>query len=232
MKAMILAAGRGTRMAPLTDHCPKPLLPLAGKPLIVHHIEKLVAAGITDLVINHAWLGGMLEERLGDGSAFGASVQWSPEPQALETGGGIANALPLLGDEPFLLVNGDVWTDWSYASVHRVSLGADLAHLWLVDNPQHNPNGDFVLDGARVRNPQQEAVAHAPRLTFSGISLLHPQLFAGCPAGAFPLAPLLRLAMDNDSVGGERIAGRWVDVGTPQRLHELEQYLTEPERSL
>jgi len=134
MKAMILAAGRGTRMAPLTDNCPKPLLPLAGKALIVHHIEKLVAAGITELVINHAWLGHMLEQQLGDGSAFGAQIQYSPEASALETGGGILQALPLLtatGQEPFLLVNGDVWTDWDYQQALQVSLANDLAHLWL-----------------------------------------------------------------------------------------------------
>ena len=225
MKAMILAAGRGTRMAPLTDHCPKPLLPLAGKPLIQHHIEKLVAAGITDLVINHAWLGHMLEQEFGDGAALGARIQWSPEAVALETGGGIANALPLLGDQPFLLVNGDVWTDWNYASAAEVSLGSDLAHLWLVTNPDHNPNGDFVLHNGRVRNPQQADFAQAPRLTFSGLSLLHPALFNGCAAGAFPLAPLLRHAMDNDQVSGQQLSGRWVDVGTPQRLADLEQSL-------
>lgn len=223
MKAMILAAGRGTRMAPLTDHCPKPLLPLAGKPLIQHHIEKLAAAGITELVINHAWLGQMLEQQLGDGRALGVHIQWSPESEALETGGGIANALPLLGDQPFLLVNGDVWTDWSYAGVPDMALGQDLAHLWLVDNPEHNPGGDFILQQGRVLNPQQNP--HAPRLTFSGLSLLHPQLFANTTPGAFPLAPLLRQAMDEQRVAGSELSGRWVDVGTPQRLQQLEQEL-------
>lgn len=225
MKAMILAAGRGTRMAPLTDHCPKPLLPLAGKPLIQHHIEKLVAAGITELVINHAWLGHMLEEALGDGAALGARIQWSPEAEALETGGGIAHALPLLGADPFLLVNGDVWTDWNYADALQAELGTDLACLWLVDNPDHNPSGDFVLRNTRVRNPQQSAFAQSPRLTFSGLSVLHPALFHDCPAGAFPLAPLLRHAMDSDQVSGQQLSGRWVDVGTPQRLTQLEQSL-------
>lgn len=223
MKAMILAAGRGTRMAPLTDHCPKPLLALAGKPLIQHHIEKLAAAGITELVINHAWLGHMLEQQLGDGRALGVHIQWSPEAEALETGGGIAKALPLLGSEPFLLVNGDVWTDWSYAGVRDMTLGNDLAYLWLVANPQHNPNGDFVLQQGRVLNPVQQP--QSPRLTFSGLSILHPQLFRDSGPGAFPLAPLLRQAMDEQRVAGSELNCRWVDVGTPQRLQQLEQTL-------
>ncbi len=229
MKAMILAAGRGTRMAPLTDHCPKPLLPLAGKPLIVHHIEKLVAAGMTDLVINHAYLGSMIEQQLGDGAAFAARIQYSAEADALETGGGIFNALPLLTDngrrhEPFLLVNGDVWTDWDYTG--GTLNDGELAHLWLVDNPSHNLGGDFALRGQRVLN---EAPADAQRLTFSGLSLLHPDLFRGCQAGAFPLAPLLRQAMDRGLVSGEHLQAQWVDVGTPQRLAQLQQQLTECE---
>ncbi|TVV45713.1 N-acetylmuramate alpha-1-phosphate uridylyltransferase MurU [Thalassolituus sp. C2-1] len=225
MKAMILAAGRGTRMAPLTDNCPKPLLPLAGKALIVHHIEKLVAAGITGLVINHAWRGHMLEQQLGDGSAFGAQIQYSPEASALETGGGILQALPLLtatGQEPFLLVNGDVWTDWDYRQALQVSLANDLAHLWLVDNPDHNPAGDFALRDGRVLSGGN---IHHDRLTFSGLSVLRPQLFDAQEAGAFPLAPLLRRAMDAGRVGGTHLRQRWVDVGTPQRLAELDDYL-------
>ncbi len=225
MKAMILAAGRGTRMAPLTDNCPKPLLPLAGKPLIVHHIEKLVAAGVTELVINYAWLGHMLEQQLGDGSDFGAQIQYSPEASALETGGGILQALSLLttvGQEPFLLVNGDVWTDWDYAEAQAPELGEDLAHLWLVDNPDHNPAGDFALHEGRVLS---EGNIHHDCLTFSGLSLLRPELFDAQVAGAFPLAPLLRRAMDDGRVGGTHLRQRWVDVGTPQRLAELDDYL-------
>jgi MurNAc alpha-1-phosphate uridylyltransferase len=205
MKAMILAAGRGTRMAPLTDHMPKPLIPLAGKPLIVHHIEKLAAAGFTELVINHAYLGHMLEDALGDGRQWGVSIRYSAEKEALETAGGIVNALPLLGDEPFLLVNGDVWSDWDYRVARQITLADNLAHLWLVDNPDHNPRGDFILRDGRVINP--------------------PELTDDAPAGAYPLAPLLRQAMDQQRVTGSYMQARWVDVGTPQRLQSLEQSL-------
>lgn len=227
MKAMILAAGRGTRMAPLTDHCPKPLLPLAGKPLIVHHIEKLVAAGIHEIVINHAWLGPMIEEALGDGRQWGAEIQYSAEAQALETAGGIIQALPLLGSDPFLLVNGDVWTRWDYREATEISLNNDLACLWLVNNPPQHPAGDFVLHQGRVLNPLNPlASEHAgSRYTFSGLSILHPQLFAGLPAGVLPLAPLLRTAMDNGRVAGQLLTDAWEDVGTPERLQQLEQRL-------
>ncbi len=224
MKAMILAAGRGTRMAPLTDHMPKPLIPLAGKPLIVHHIEKLAAAGFTELVINHAYLGHMLEDALGDGRQWGVSIRYSAEKEALETAGGIVNALPLLGDEPFLLVNGDVWSDWDYRVARQITLADNLAHLWLVDNPDHNPRGDFVLRDGRVINPP-ELTDDAPALTFSGISIISPELLQSCPAGAYPLAPLLRQAMDQQRVTGSYMQARWVDVGTPQRLQSLEQSL-------
>ncbi len=227
MKAMILAAGRGTRMAPLTDHCPKPLLPLAGKPLIVHHIEKLVAAGIHEIVINHAWLGQMIEEALGDGRQWGAEIQYSAEAQALETAGGIIQALPLLGPDPFLLVNGDVWTCWDYRDAAEIALNNDLACLWLVNNPPQHPSGDFMLQQGRVLNPLNPLVSeHAGvRYTFSGLSILHPQLFAGLPAGVLPLAPLLRAAMDNNRVAGQLLTDAWVDVGTPERLQQLEQRL-------
>ncbi|MCA6064237.1 N-acetylmuramate alpha-1-phosphate uridylyltransferase MurU [Thalassolituus marinus] len=224
MKAMILAAGRGTRMAPLTDHMPKPLIPLAGKPLIVHHIEKLAAAGFTELVINHAYLGHMLEEALGDGSQWGVSIRYSAEAEALETAGGIVNALPLLGDKPFLLVNGDVWSDWDYRAALDITLADNLAHLWLVDNPDHNPHGDFVLRDGLVLNPVTLA-DDSPRLTFSGMSIIAPALLHSCPAGAYPLAPLLRQAMDQQRVTGSRMQAQWVDVGTPQRLQLLEQSL-------
>lgn len=212
-------------MAPLTDHCPKPLLPLAGKPLIVHHIEKLVAAGITDLVINHAYLGHMIEQHLGDGSHYGARIQYSPETEALETGGGIVNALPLLGSEPFLLVNGDVWTDWHYAEALGVNLGQDLVHLWMVPNPPQHPQGDFGLVHDRVLNPHSQPAPLTQTFTFSGISIIHPHLFKNCSNGVFPLAPLLRTAMDAQRAGGAVIRTHWVDVGTPERLAQLEAQL-------
>jgi len=221
MYAMILAAGRGERMRPLTDHTPKPLLRAGGKPLIVHHIERLAAAGLRDIVINHAHLGGQIEAALGDGSVFGVHIRYSPEGQALETGGGIFRALPLLGPDPFLVVNGDVWTDIDFATL---SLGAgDLAHLVLVGNPPHHPKGDFALRNERVL---AETLDGAPRLTFSGIGVYRPELFAGCTPGAFPLAPLLRTAMARGLVAGTHHRGTWIDIGTPERLAELDRMLT------
>lgn len=222
MKAMILAAGRGTRMAPLTDTCPKPLLKVGGKPLIVHHIEKLAQAGFVDIVINHAWLGGLIEQELGSGAQFSVNIQYSPEPDGgLETAGGVLQALPLLGDSPFLLVNGDVWTDWDYAQALAQQNMQDLAWLWLVDNPEHHPHGDFALQGDRVLDQ--------PELTFSGLSVLHPNLFRGLSAGKSKLAPLLRAAMQSNQVGGEKLNGSWVDVGTPERLQQLDQQLLQQE---
>lgn len=218
--AMILAAGRGERMRPLTDHTPKPLLQVGGKPLIVWHIERLAAAGIGELVINHAHLGGMIEQALGDGRQWGVRIRYSPEGEgrALETGGGIHHALPLLGEAPFLVVNGDVWTDIDYRSL---ALPTDaLAQLVLVNNPSHHPEGDFHLgDDGRVDD------LGAPRLTFSGIGVYAPALFTDCEPGAFPLAPLLRGAMADGLVHGLRHAGRWVDVGTPARLAALDRWL-------
>lgn len=253
MKAMILAAGLGTRMRPLTDHCPKPLLPVAGKPLIVHHIEQLVVLGIRDIVINHAYMGYMIEEALGDGSQFGCRIQYSAEPQALETGGGIYNALPLLmgrkadsnkndddsaekAEQPFLLVNGDVWLDWE--RIHIPQNISGLCHLWLVKNPQHNLAGDFVLTASDAvldkteQSAAEQGVAGDSALTFSGISLLKPSIFnAVSPellaSGIFPLAPLLRNAMANRSATGELYSGNWVDVGTPDRLLQVENLLLE-----
>ena len=217
MRAMILAAGRGERMRPLTDAMPKPLLPVAGKPLIVHHIERLAQAGIRQLVINHAHLGEMIESRLEDGSAWGVEIRYSPEKVALETGGGIFRALPLLGEAPFLVINGDVWCDIDF---RRLGLGSGrLAHLVLVPNPPHHPRGDFVLEGDRVTDGE------GARLTFSGIGVYHPRLFAGCRPGAFPLAPLLRAAMARGEVSGECHTGLWIDVGTPERLAALEARL-------
>jgi MurNAc alpha-1-phosphate uridylyltransferase len=223
MKAMILAAGRGTRMAPLTDTCPKPLIPLCGKPLIVHHLEKLAAAGITDIVINHAWLGEQLEQTLGNGSSWGIRIQYSPENEALETGGGVYQALPLLGEDAFLLINGDVWTNWDYSEVMNTSLQeGELGHLWLIDNPAHNPQGDFCLGEGKVLDT---ALLNETALTFSGISLLSPQLWAECTSGAYPLAPMLRSAMLQQQITGSKLNADWVDVGTPQRLSDLEQRL-------
>ncbi|RLW55637.1 MAG: mannose-1-phosphate guanylyltransferase [gamma proteobacterium symbiont of Stewartia floridana] len=217
MKAMILAAGRGERMRPLTDSIPKPLLPVAGKPLIVHHIERLAKAGYREIVINHAHLGEMIEERLGQGDQWGVTIDYSAEGQALETGGGIFNALPLLGDSPFLVVNGDIWCDVELA---QLTLSPeDLAHLVLVANPVHNPQGDFYLQDKRLSERAGE------KLTFSGIGVYDPQLFSDCRAGAFPLAPLIRRAISLGKVSGERHAGEWIDVGTPQRLEKLEQKL-------
>lgn len=233
MLAMILAAGRGERMRPLTDHTPKPLLPVGGKALIVWHIERLVAADITELVINHAHLGAQIEELLGDGSRFGANIRYSPEASALETAGGIANALPLLGDQPFAVVNGDIFCDYDFArlptTAAAMQAGGDMAHLVLVDNPAHHPEGDFQLHGNRIVPTAAHPSILDPRsslLTFSGIGLYHPALFAAIPRGSVaPLAPLLRALIAQGKAGGEHHHGLWVDVGTPQRLHELDNQL-------
>ncbi len=217
VKAMILAAGRGERMRPLTDHTPKPLLPVAGKPLIRYHLDALRAAGFTELVINTGHLGEQLPAMLGDGRDGGMQIVWSAEPpEALETGGGIFQALPLLGPEPFLVINGDVWSDYPFIRLPAVPAG--LAHLVLVDNPPQHAAGDFFLaaDGAVTENGE-------PKLTFSGISILRPELFAGCAAGRFPLGPLLRQAMARGQVSGEYYAGDWRDIGTPERLAELDR---------
>lgn len=219
MKAMILAAGLGTRMRPLTDHTPKPMLKVAGKPLIQHQIERLVAAGVNEIVINHAYLGEQIESYLKDGAQFNCSISYSAESEPLETGGGIFKALPLLGEDPFLLVNGDVWIDMDYGELtNRTS--RELAHLVLVPNPEHNPKGDFVLEGMNVGYGEANE-----RYTFSGVSVIHPQLFEGCEPGVFKLAPLLKKAMDKQQVSGEVYSGYWLDVGTPERLTELEQHI-------
>ena len=279
MKVMLLAAGRGERMRPLTDHTPKPLLQAGGKPLIVWHIENLVSVGICDLVINHAHLGNQIEAALGDGSSLGARILYSPENPALETAGGIANALPLLCEpspsiplgeitshstrlqktaakslviplagegsyfpssasgrgargesggieEPFAVINSDIYCKYDLAQLplHAAALQAsgDAAHLVLVNNPDHHPNGDFSLHNGRVADSQ-------PRLTFSGIGLYRPSLFTHIPRGrTAPLAPLLRAQMAQHKVSGELYSGRWVDVGTPQRLQQLDKALRQP----
>lgn len=227
MKVMILAAGRGARMRPLTDHTPKPLLKAGGKPLIVWHLEKLVAAGLRDIVINTAWLGEQLQAALGDGRQYGARLQWSPEDTALETAGGIARALPLLGPEPFLVVNGDVWCDWDFKqAVERArQLQAAQAQAWLllVDNPPHHPNGDFSLDNRGKVLPQQAA---CPSLTFSGIGVYRPVFFSAVSGNEpAPLAPLLRQAIAAGTLIGSRHDGQWLDIGTPERLQHLDTQL-------
>ncbi len=221
MKAMILAAGKGERLRPLTLHTPKPLVRAGGVPLIEYHVRALAAAGFRELLINHAWLGQQIEDFLGDGARYGLSIEYSAEGEPLETGGGIFRALPRLGDQPFLVVNGDIFTDYPFAALRRPLAG--LAHLVLVDNPAHHPDGDFQLDQQQLR----EAREGQANLTYSGIAVLTPALFAGCQPGAFKLAPLLRRAMADGQVSGERFAGRWVDVGTHERLAEVERLLAE-----
>ncbi|MGA9164588.1 MAG: nucleotidyltransferase family protein [Thiobacillus sp.] len=222
---MILAAGRGERMRPLTDHTPKPLLPVGGKPLIVWHIERLRAAGFTHIVINHAHLGRQIEDVLGNGTALGVSIDYSREVSALETAGGIATALPLIASEVFPVVNGDIYCEYDFSRLAepmaRLAAGHDQAHLVLVDNPPHHLKGDFVLDAGRiVTSPLRSP------LTFSGIGVYHRALFVHTPAHEkAPLAPLLRLAIDAGRASGEHFAGRWVDVGTPERLQQLDESL-------
>jgi len=227
MKAMILAAGHGTRMKPLTDHTPKPLLKVGNKPLIVWHIEKLKQAGFQDIVINIAWLGDQIPNALGDGSKFGVNLHYSDEQQdgALETAGGIIKALPLLtyksltdkilANETFLVVNGDVWCDFNYSTQNPLK-NDNLAHLVLVNNPSHNPDGDFSLDNNRVSKEGKN------KLTFSGIGYYHPALFNKLPQGIRPLAPLLREAMQQNKVTAELFSGDWRDIGTPERLEQLD----------
>jgi len=227
-KAMILAAGEGRRMRPLTDHTPKPLLKAGGKSLIQWQIERLARAGFGDLVINHAHLGQKLEDTLGDGGDLDVKIAWSREPEPLETAGGIATALPLLGDAPFLVTNGDVYAEYDYARllpVLREMAGNPdhLAHLVLVSNPPHHPQGDFALAEGRVLEPPGHAAA---RHTFSGIGCYRPELFAGiAPLTKAQLAPLLRAAMHRGQVSGEHFGGRWEDIGTPQRLADLDKEL-------
>ncbi|MEH6389256.1 MULTISPECIES: N-acetylmuramate alpha-1-phosphate uridylyltransferase MurU [Pseudomonas] len=217
MKVMILAAGKGERMRPLTLTTPKPLLPVAGKPLIQWHIEALAKAGLTRLVINHAWLGEQLERTFGNGEHLGVRIDWSAEGEPLETAGGIFQALPLLGDAPFLLVNGDIFTDFDFSGMREDR--DSLAHLVLVNNPAHKVQGDFVLADGQIRNPQTGEAA----LTYSGIAVLHPALFDGLKPGAAALAPLLRQAADQGRVTGQYFSGVWIDVGTPERLAEADR---------
>jgi MurNAc alpha-1-phosphate uridylyltransferase len=220
MKVMLLAAGRGERMRPLTDATPKALLKAGGQTLAERLIGRLARAGFHDIVINHAHLGHMIEAALGDGARLGVRIRYSPEASALETAGGIAHALPLLGDAPFAAINADLHTEYPFAGLRDALPGGDLAHLVLVDNPTHHPLGDFALADSRVRN------AGKRMLTFSGIGVYSPALFADVARGAkAQLAPLLRRAADAGRVSGEHFGGRWVDVGTPERLAALDAEL-------
>ena len=234
MKAMILAAGRGERMRPLTDKMPKPLLKVGGKPLIVWHLERLAKAGFKKIVINHAHLGEQIEAALGNGAQWGVSIQYSPEKVALETAGGIANALHLFGDEPFLVVNGDTYTDFDFAVLTHLSAPSplkgegwgegevvqNLAHLVLVDNPPQHANGDFAIQEGLLKH------TGSPMLTFSGIGVYDPALFANIVKGEpAKLAPLLRKAIDNKRVTAQYYQGVWHDIGTPERLKKLDDLL-------
>ncbi|OLO03473.1 N-acetylmuramate alpha-1-phosphate uridylyltransferase MurU [Salinicola socius] len=219
MKAMILAAGLGTRMRPLTDHCPKPLLPVAGKPLIVHHLERLAAAGIRDIVVNVSYRAQQIIDALGNGERFGVSLTFSVEETPLETAGGLRQALPELGDAPFVLINGDVWTDFPLAQLTLTA--GDLASLVMADTTDFHRRGDFHLDARGRLHAEGE-----PRLIYAGLGVIHPRLIADLPAGAIAkLAPLLVDAMQAGRVGGWHHRGDWVDVGTPARLAELDARL-------
>jgi MurNAc alpha-1-phosphate uridylyltransferase len=218
---MVLAAGRGERMRPLTDAEPKPLLRVAGKRLIEYHLERLASAGFREVVINTAWLGERIEAALGTGGRYGLAITYSHErPEALETGGGIFNALPLLGSAPFLLVNGDVWTDIDFGALRRDPPPASLAHLVLVRNPPQHARGDFLLENGRVSEGE------GSRQTYSGVGIYRPEFFAGCQPGKFPLLPLLRRAIARGALSGEVHEGRWYDIGTAERLAALDVQLS------
>ena len=222
MKAMILAAGKGERMRPLTLTTPKPLLPAGGKPLIVHHLDNLRRAGFRDVVINHAWLGAQIEQSLGDGRQFDVSIRYSAEGEPLETAGGIQRALPLLteqGADWFLVINGDIWCDFDLASLTPPETADAL--LVLTDNPAHNPDGDFCLQGDGMVTAEG-----GQRLTFSGISLLHRRLFENLQPGPMKLAPILHKAIADSRVKGLHHTGQWMDIGTPERLRELDAMLS------
>ncbi len=226
MKALILAAGLGTRMRPLTDHTPKPMLLVAGVPLIEYHVRNCVRAGITEIVINHAYLGAQIEEYLGDGSRFGCSITYSRESEPLDSGGGIFRALPLLGDrelrdkgfdaEPFIAMNADVWTDYPLENL----LGRNplRAHLVMTDNPSQHPQGDFYLRDGRLSE-----TGAGKKLTWTGLRVIHPALFANCSDGVFSIVPLLKQAMSAGLVSGEYYSGHWFDIGTPERLREINE---------
>lgn len=215
-RAMLLAAGRGERLRPITDTLPKPLVEVAGKPLIVYHLEALARAGVTDVVVNLSWLGEKIRAALEDGSGYGVRIAYSEEgPVPLETGGGIHRALPLLGPEPFLVVNSDVWTDMDFSQLPTLEEGSD-ARLVLAPNPPHHARGDFGLDGDFV------VARDTDRFTYTGIGVYRPELFAGCTAGKFPLLPLLQRAIAVRRLRGEVYRGEWLDIGSPDRLAWLD----------
>lgn len=219
MKCMILAAGLGERLRPLTDNIPKPLIKIAGKSLIEHHLERLKSAGYKEIVINLSHLGHMIQAQLGNGRRFGVQIEYSPEgEEPLETAGGIIHALPLLGNEPFLVINSDIWCDHSlsFANLSRNK----QAHLVLIDNPSHNPKGDFVYEYGKIYNTGKNF------LTFSGIGIYDPKLFKDYTAEKLALAPILRTAIDNELVSAEYFTGKWFDIGTLKRLEQAENYVS------
>ena len=224
MRAMILAAGLGERMQPLTADIPKPLLEVGGKSLIVHQVERLVAGGVTGVVVNHFYLGEKIQEALGNGSKFGIEILYSKEAIRLETGGGIIKSLPKLEDESFIVVNADIWADFDFSKLQALKPRERLAHLVLVENSDHNPRGDFYID--EKEKVHEEKKASDKRLTFSGISVLHKKLFEGYSIQPISLVPLLQEAMANNLVTGEIHNGLWFDVGTPERLEEVNALVT------
>jgi MurNAc alpha-1-phosphate uridylyltransferase len=230
MKAMILAAGLGTRMRPLTDALPKPLLRAGGRALIEHHLFNLAAAGVTDVVINHHHLGARLEAALGSGERYGVAIVYSPEPERLETAGGIVKALPLLGQEPFIVISADVWSVYDLRQLRPVDGVQTLAHLVIVDNPPHHPHGDFLLR-ENGRLGLREADDTVSGCTYSGISVMHPALFAGLSVAPLPLRPLLNAAITEGKVEAEHFSGDWFDIGTPARLQALDVLLADRRRN-
>ena len=218
MKVMLLAAGRGERMRPLTEELPKPLLVAGGKSLIEHHLTSLVAAGFEDIVINVAYLGKKIADTVGDGQKLDLNIKYSYEgDEPMETAGGIIHALPLLGDDPFLVVNADIWTDYPFARLQKPI--ENLAHLVMIDNPSHHPNGDFFLSNGKLTNDGET------KFTYSGIGVYSPKFFHGVSPGKRPLLPLLKRAITNNAVSAEHYDGAWKDIGTPERLLELDHYL-------
>jgi MurNAc alpha-1-phosphate uridylyltransferase len=220
MRAMILAAGRGERMRPLTDSAPKPLLRVGGKALIEYHIEALARAGVQDLVINLAWKGSLLREALGEGQRYGLRLHYSDEgSEALETGGGVFKALALLGDSPFIVVSGDIWTDYPMRELFELPRGADMAHFVMVPNPSFHLRGDFSLQDGRITE------APAPRYTYANIGVFTAKFFSECEPGRFPLVPIMRRWIRENRVSGELYEGEWRNIGTPAQLAELDAFV-------